>query len=308
MEYVSFITFIGALFLVASGIHLRTRGEATPLVNTLYLGVGAVLANLLGTTGASMLLIRPWIRLNKYRFTGLHSGVLHLRGEQRRRLPHAHRRPATLPRLPERHSVLLDYRAMFPGLACHLRASPGDFLCSRSAQFPARPLAVREKETAHEEFRIEGRRISSFLGIILATVILIPPSLVGLREVLLIGAAVASYRLTKRHVYAANQFTFGPIKEVAWLFAGIFATMVPGPRLLSFHAVGSGVTQPLHFYWLTGALSSVLDNAPTYLLFLAIAFGLNGMSVDDQGSVILFSLNTQPSWSRSALGRCFSGR
>ncbi|MFO1499127.1 MAG: sodium:proton antiporter [Verrucomicrobiota bacterium] len=71
-EYASFIVLIGALFIVAGGIHISVKGEATPLVNVVFLGTGAIVANLVGTTGASMLLIRPWLRMNKYRITGHH--------------------------------------------------------------------------------------------------------------------------------------------------------------------------------------------------------------------------------------------
>jgi Na+/H+ antiporter NhaD/arsenite permease-like protein len=71
-EYISFIALIGSLFIVAGGVHIRVRGEATPLRNTVFLGIGAVISNFIGTTGASMLMIRPWIRMNKYRVTAFH--------------------------------------------------------------------------------------------------------------------------------------------------------------------------------------------------------------------------------------------
>src|SRR3954453_1541150 len=71
-EYVSFIALIGSLFVVSGGIHISVKGEATPIVNVVFLFIGAIVANILGTTGASMLLIRPWIRMNKYRVTGHH--------------------------------------------------------------------------------------------------------------------------------------------------------------------------------------------------------------------------------------------
>jgi Na+/H+ antiporter NhaD/arsenite permease-like protein len=288
MEYVSFITFIGALFVVAGGIHLRTKGEATPMVNTMFLGAGAVLANLLGTTGASMLLIRPWIRINKYRFTSLHAaffifivsnvgGCLTPIGDP----------PLFLGYLKGIPFFWVTARC-FPAwlVACAILLAIFYVLDRRN--FGRAPLAVREKETLHEEFRIEGGRNFLFLGVIVAAVILIPSSWIGVREIVLWAAAVASFRLTKPAVYAANHFTFGPIKEVAWLFAGIFATMVPVLDYLSLHAGSLGLTQPVQFYWLTGALSSVLDNAPTYLAFLAVALGIKGMSVDQPGDIRAF--------------------
>jgi Na+/H+ antiporter NhaD/arsenite permease-like protein len=288
VEYVSFITFIGALFVVAGGIHLRTKGEATPIVNTLFLGLGAVLANLLGTTGASMLLIRPWIRMNKYRFTALHTvffvfvvsnvgGCLTPIGDP----------PLFLGYLRGIPFFWITARC-FPAwlLACVILLAIFFVLDRRN--FLRAPMAVRDKETSHEEFRIDGGRNFIFLAVILAAVILTPKSLIGLREVILLGAAIASYRLTRRKIYTANRFTFGPIKEVAWLFAGIFATMVPVLDYLAIHAGSLGLTKPLQFYWLTGGLSSVLDNAPTYLAFLAVALGIKGMSVDHPQEIHAF--------------------
>src|SRR4030095_5518236 len=307
MEYFSFITFIGALFVVAGGIHLRTKGEATPTVNTLFLGAGAVLANLLGTTGASMLLIRPWIRMNKYRFNALHAaffiivvsnvgGCLTPIGDPPLFLGYLKGIPffwITAPCFPAWLSacgVVLTLFHVFARLN-YLRARKD----------------VREKETAHEEFRIEGRRNFIFLGIIVATVILVPPFLVGMREIVLLAAAFARYRLKNRDIHAANHFTFGPVQEIAWLFAGIFATMVPALDYLAMHANSLGLTQPIQFYWLTGPLSSVLDNAPTYLAFLATAFGTKGMSVDHPAEVAAF-LEQHPTYVVAvSLGAVFFG-
>jgi Na+/H+ antiporter NhaD/arsenite permease-like protein len=288
MEYFSFITFIGALFVVAGGIHLRTKGEATPMVNTLFLGAGAVLANLLGTTGASVLLIRPWIRINKYRFTALHTaffifivsnigGCLTPIGDP----------PLILGYLKGIPFFWITARC-FPAWLSACALLLAIFYVLDRLNFLRAPKDVREKETGHEEFRIEGGRNFIFLGIILAAVILLPPSLVGVREIVSLAAAFASYRLTNRDIHAANHFTFAPIKEVAWLFAGIFATMIPALDYLTLHANRFGLTQPIQFYWWTGTLSSVLDNAPTYLAFLAAAFGIKGMSVDHPAEVVAF--------------------
>lgn len=288
LEYVSFITFIGSLFIVAGGIHLRTKGEATPMVNTLFLGLGAILANLLGTTGASMLLIRPWIRMNKYRFNALHAaffifvvsnvgGCLTPIGDP----------PLFLGFLKGIPFFWITARC-FPAwlMTCVLLLAIFYILDLRN--FRRAPLNIRQKETAHEEFQIEGRRNFVFLGVILAAVILTPPAQTGLREGVLLITALASYCLTKRSIYTANHFNFSPIKEVAWLFAGIFATMIPVLDYLALHAGSFGLTQPLEFYWATGALSSVLDNAPTYLAFLAVAFGIKGMSLAQPDDVLAF--------------------
>jgi Na+/H+ antiporter NhaD/arsenite permease-like protein len=288
LEYVSFITFIGALFITAGGIHLKTKGEATPIVNTLFLGAGAILANVLGTTGASMLLIRPWIRMNKYRFNAMHAAFfIFLVSNVGGCLTPIGDPPLFLGYLKGIPFFWITSRC-FPAwaLACALLLAI--FYVLDHINFLRAPREVREKETAHEEFRIEGRRNLIFIGIIIAAVIFTPPALIGVRETVLIAAAFASYWTTSAKIYAANHFTFGPIKEVAWLFAGIFATMVPVLDYLSSNAGSLGLTQPLQFYWLTGALSSVLDNAPTYLAFLAVALGIKGMSVEQPGDVAAF--------------------
>jgi Na+/H+ antiporter NhaD/arsenite permease-like protein len=266
-----------------------------------------VLANLLGTTGASMLLIRPWIRMNKYRFTALHTVFfIFVVSNVGGCLTPIADPPLFLGYLKGIPFFWITARC-FPAwlLACVLLLAVFFVLDRRN--FLRAPLAVREKETAHEEFRIEGRRNFIFLGVILAAVILTPNSFVGVREAVLLAAAIASHRLTRREIYTANHFTFGPIKEVAWLFAGIFATMVPVLDYLALHAKSLGLTQPLQFYWLAGALSSVLDNAPTYLAFLAVAFGIKGLSVDRPDEVYAF-LDAHPAFVIAvSLGAVFFG-
>ena len=111
-EYVSFIALIGSLFVVSGGIHINVKGEATPHSNALFLLFGALLANLLGTTGASMLLIRPWIRMNQIPRHRASHRLFHLHRLERGRLPDAGGRPAAVPGLPERHSVLVGGRAL----------------------------------------------------------------------------------------------------------------------------------------------------------------------------------------------------
>ncbi len=287
-EYVSFILFIGSLFVVAGGVHLRTKGEATPEVNVAFLAIGALLANLVGTTGASMLLIRPWIRMNKYRFTGLHTaffifivsnvgGCLTPIGDP----------PLFLGYLKGVPFFWTTSRCFFPWAMAIVLILMIFWVVDRR-NFLRAPKAVREKETAHEEFKIEGYRNFGFLAVILATVIAVPSSIPGLREALMLAAAVASYRTTAQPIHDANHFTFAPIKEVAWLFLGIFATMVPALDYLELHAGQLGISEPIHFYWLTGVLSSVLDNAPTYLTFLAAAFGLKNMALNDPADMHQF--------------------
>jgi Na+/H+ antiporter NhaD/arsenite permease-like protein len=273
IEYISFITLIGSLFVVSGGIHINVKGEATPLTNVVFLLIGAVIANLLGTTGASMLLIRPWIRMNKYRITSYHvvffifiisnvGGCLTPIGDPPLFLGYLKGVPFwwvaehCLPMWAAGVTVLL---AMF-------------YVVDRR-NFARAPRQVRERETANEHWRFDGLANVLFLGVILFAVFLNRPPF--LREALMLAAAAGSYLTTKKPVHEANHFNFHPIKEVAILFIGIFATMMPALDWLGANADDVLGTNPASgfFYWGSGTLSSVLDNAPTYLCFLKASFG-----------------------------------
>ena len=147
-----------------------------------------------------------------------------------------------------------------------------------------RRLPKREQRAAEEEDepRISGLHNLGLLAIILGAVFIQKP--IMLREILMWSAAGTSYYLTRKHkpqVYHKNDFNFLPIKEVTILFAGIFATMIPAIDWLQLNADKIGIHSPGQFFFATGFLSSILDNAPTYLNFLTAAFGLHGASVDN---------------------------
>lgn len=272
-EYISFIVLIGSLFVVSGGIHINVKGEATPAVNVVFLLAGAVMANVLGTTGASMLLIRPWIRMNKYRITAHHivffifivsnvGGCLTPIGDPPLFLGYLQGIPFWW--VAEQ---CLPIWAMGVGMLLAM------FYVVDRINFNRAPKAVRAVETAREEWRFEGLANVLFLAVILFAVFINRP--VFVRELLMAGAALGSYFTTKKQIHEANHFDFHPIKEVAILFVGIFATMIPALDWLAGNArellgpnPGPGV-----FYWGTGLLSSALDNAPTYLSFLSASFG-----------------------------------
>jgi Na+/H+ antiporter NhaD/arsenite permease-like protein len=271
LDYVSFIALIGSLYVVSGGIHIAVRGEATPWNNVAFLFIGAVLANLLGTTGASMLLIRPWLRMNRYRVTTHHvvffiflvsnvGGCLTPIGDPPLFLGYLKGVPFwwvaehCWPMWVVGVGVLLllffivDYRN-------YLRA----------------PREVREVAEPADQWRMTGLPNLVFLAVIIAAVFLTDPPL--LRELIMIGAAFASYFTTGDTVHEANHFNFHPIREVAILFLGIFATMMPALDWLQIHAGRLGHPDATLFYFAAGGLSSVLDNAPTYLSFLSVLFG-----------------------------------
>jgi len=272
-EYVSLIASIGALFVVSGGIHITVKGEATPMVNVVFLLVGAVLANVLGTTGASMLLIRPWIRMNRYRITAYHvvffifivsnvGGCLTPIGDPPLFLGYIYGVPFWW---------VLEH--CLPMWAMGVGILLGMFYVVDRLNFNRAPREVREYETGREEWRFEGLGNLWFLAIILAAVFVQKPPFV--REALMIGAAVGSYFTTKKSVHESNHFNFHPITEVAILFVGIFATMMPALDWLAGNAkeLLGQAPSPGIFYWGAGSLSGVLDNAPTYLSFLSASFG-----------------------------------
>ncbi|MEK7780429.1 MAG: sodium:proton antiporter [Verrucomicrobiota bacterium] len=270
-EYVSFIALIGSLFVVSGGIHIGVKGEATPMTNVLFLLFGAVIANVLGTTGASMLLIRPWIRMNKYRITAHHivffifivsniGGCLTPIGDP----------PLFLGYLK---GVPFWWVAehCWPMWAVGLGMLLAMFFVVDTLNFRRAPKAVREKETAQETWSFDGGANVFFLLVILGAVFINKP--IFLREALMIGAAVGSYFTTRKSIHEANDFNFHPIQEVAILFIGIFATMIPALDWLELNAAKLGEPTPAFFFWGSGILSSALDNAPTYLSFLSALMG-----------------------------------
>lgn len=312
-EYISFMALVGSLFVISGGINIRVKGEATPFVNTVFLLVGAVLANVIGTTGASMLMIRPWIQMNKYRVTGLHivffifivsncGGALTPIGDPPLFL-------GFLRGVPFWWVLEHCWQAWALTVALLLAA----FYALDSVNFRRAPKQVREFETAHEDWTFRGLPNLTWLGVVLAAVFL-PKSaqettLLGvfsMPALLMFAAAVASHFTTKPEVHAANDFNFGPVKEVGFLFVGIFLTMIPALQILqSGEAVR--IDTPLQYYFSTGALSAFLDNAPTYLSFLAAAMGHEHLSVDSTADVLQFAATRTPHLIAISLGAVFFG-
>jgi len=304
-EYVKFIALIGSLFVVSGGIHIRVKGEAKPWINCLFLFIGAVLSNFIGTTGASMLLIRPWIRMNKYRITSFHivffifivsnvGGCLTPIGDPPLFLGYLKGVPFwwMLEHCWEAWLVVV-----FGMIGIFYVIDQGNFLRAS--------LAVREKETAHETWKFDGLRNIVFLGVILAAVFLRQPP--GLSEALMVAAALGSYFTTPKPVHEANHFNFGPIKEVAWLFVGIFATMVPALDYLEIHAAELGLASELRYFWAAGSLSALLDNAPTYLTFMATAMGRHHLSLNSRDDVTAFLTQYDHELIAISLGAVFFG-
>ncbi len=272
-EYVSFIVLIGSLFVVAGGIHIRIKGRSTPMRNVVLLGIGAIVSNLVGTTGASMLLIRPYIRTNKYRISGFHivffifivsniGGALTPIGDPPLFLGYL----KGIPFFWVLENVWLEWLLTI-SLVLFV------FYVFDRISFKKLPDKLEhEIEAVEEEAELSGMHNILFLFVILGAVFIQKPMFV--RELLMLGAAIGSYFTTRKEIHEKNDFNFIPIKEVALLFVGIFATMIPALQWLEVNAQSIGINTAGQFYWGTGILSSVLDNAPTYLNFLSATFGL----------------------------------
>ncbi len=277
-EYIEFIVVIGALFVVTGGIHIQGSLAGTPLVNTGMLGLGTVLANLLGTTGASVLLIRPLLRANKRRKRVAHiviffifivancGGLLTPVGDPPLLLGFLKGMPFdwTLRLWPQWLLINGSLLVIF-----HLW---DQWALNRDEQ--ELPGSQHEEVLIHEPLRITGGVETLVLLGIIISIVLAASSLV------IVLLALIGYFAGSQDRRIKNVFSFGPIIEVAVLFAGIFATMAPVLEMLNAWAQRPDfeLTKPIHFFWASGALSSVLDNAPTYLAFAASAAGLQGVA------------------------------
>jgi Na+/H+ antiporter NhaD/arsenite permease-like protein len=267
-EYVSFLCLLGSLFVAAGGVHVAGDLRASPRTNTTILGVGAVLASLLGTTGASMLLIRLLLRTNSERRHTRHipfffilivsnaGGLLTPLGDPPLFLGFLRGVPFvwTLRLFPIWLLAVGYLLALFYWMdrRAYARESAADLVKDASQYQP---------------LKICGRSNLVWLAVIVFSVFLPSP----VREAVMVASAVASLFIGDKSGRAMNAFTFGPIAEVAILFAGIFVTMTPALVLLEQHGPALGLSAPWHFFFVSGALSSVLDNAPTYLTFLTAA-------------------------------------
>ncbi|MEO6875709.1 MAG: sodium:proton antiporter [Opitutaceae bacterium] len=269
-DYVAFIVLVGSLFVVAGGIHLKVKGEATPLANVVFLLIGAVMANVIGTTGASMVLIRPWIRMNKIRSSPYHvvffifivsnvGGALTPVGDP----------PLFLGYLRGVPFFWLIQHVFLQWLVT-VGAVVAAFYAFDLRSFKRMPRKLQaEVKTQAETWRFDGGVNVLLLLVVIGAVFL--PDRNFLREGVMLLAAAVSLVATPKQVHEENQFSFGPIKEVALLFVGIFATMLPALDYLARHGPSFHIVQPLQYYFASGALSSVLDNAPTFAGFFQLA-------------------------------------
>ncbi len=269
-DYLSFIALLASLFIISGGILLTGDLRATPAVNTAFLLLGAVISNLIGTTGASMLLIRPLLKTNSERKHTAHLPVFFIFvvaniGGSLTPLGDPPLFLGYLRGVPFAWTLNL-----FPLWATALALVLGVFYFwdtwAYRQESPADLRLDRERLTP---LRVSGTLNLLFLLVVILVVFLQVPF--PYREGTMGAMSLLSLAATKKGLRAAHSFTFAPITEVAILFAGIFLTMVPLLALLEQKGAELGITHPWQFFWLSGGLSSFLDNAPTYLTFSSLA-------------------------------------
>lgn len=302
-DYLPFIILLGSLFIITGGIHISGDIKATPLNNTLFLGIGYMLASIMGTTGAAMLLIRPVIATNQERKYTTHTilffiaaiancgGLLTPLGDP----------PLFMLYLRGAHFSWffnLFPEWAFTGVLLLLIYYFVDRYYYKKEDW--RNLA--EDSIEQQPIRITGNINFLFLiGVVIAVAFInkgsfpqlgeenSPFLLKYLREFVLAMLAVMSLSFTKSEVRRKNNFSWAPIIEVAYLFLGIFITMAPALIWLAKNAVSFGITEPSQFLYASGFLSSFLDNTPTAVAFYDLAHGLvsGGLPASLSGSTMV---------------------
>jgi Na+/H+ antiporter NhaD/arsenite permease-like protein len=303
-EYVQFIALLTGLYVASGGIMIIVDKGAAPGTNIGLLVFGAIIANIIGTTGASMLLIRPFIRLNKNRIKAYHiiffifivsniGGSLTPIGDP----------PLFLGFLKGVPFLWTLQHNVFPwaiAIAALVlifyvldRRNKSDYSFGEDTAVPTGKVAIR------------GTRNFIWLAVIVGAVFLDPNVLEWvpgityqgqkfsfLREIIMLAAAYFSYKLADKQAHAGNDFNFEPIREVAFIFVGIFGTMMPALELVSNYAQSTEGAQMISansLYWGTGVLSGFLDNAPTYVNFLTAALAAKGGSINSLADVQSFA-------------------
>jgi Na+/H+ antiporter NhaD/arsenite permease-like protein len=298
-EYVQFIALLSSLYIASGGIMISVDKQATPMANITLLLIGAVISNLIGTTGASMLLIRPFIRLNKGRIQPYHiiffifmvsniGGALTPIGDPPLFL-------GFLKGVP--FEWTLTHNLIPWTFALVVLTVIFYFFDRRNKDLDF----IDEVPVYTNRTAIIGTKNFFWLAIIIVSVFIDPNVIEGIpaieydgmkfsfiRELIMFSVGFLSYRMANKDAIKGNEFNFEPIREVAFIFVGIFGTMMPALALVSEFAqseTGAALIGPNSLYWGTGFLSGFLDNAPTYLNFLAAALASQGGSINNIADV-----------------------
>lgn len=302
-EYVQFIALLASLYIASGGIMIDIDKKATPVANVVLLLFGAVIANLIGTTGASMLLIRPFIRLNKTRIRAYHiiffifivsnvGGSLTPIGDP----------PLFLGFLKGVPFFWTLTHNLVPWIVGILLLALVFYLFDRKNK--GGNLLEEEVEYSNK-LSLVGARNFIWLAVVICSVFL-DPNVIDwvpaihydgqkfsfIRELIMLSVAFFSFKFAKKEAIQGNEFSFEPIREVAFIFIGIFGTMMPALELVGGFAAspeGSKLISHNTLYWGTGILSGFLDNAPTYINFLTAALAAGGGSILNISDVVAFA-------------------
>lgn len=305
-EYIQFISLLASLYIASGGIMIDIDKESSPLANVGLLVVGAIIANFIGTTGASMLLIRPFIRLNRSRLKAYHiiffifivsnvGGSLTPIGDPPLFL-------GFLKGVPFFWTLTHNFGAWVFGVSF---LSLVFYLLDRRNN--TKYEYAEEEEPVTGKITLKGSRNFIWLGIVIASVFLDPnvfswvpgihydgQKFSFLRELIMLAVAYFSFKFADKKAIEGNAFSFEPIREVAFIFVGIFGTMMPALEMVGgFAASPEGVKliNQNTLYWGTGVLSGFLDNAPTYINFLTAAMASQDLSINTLNDVKLFASN-----------------
>ncbi len=316
IDYIPFIVLLWGLFTVAGGILVRGTLRGTPVVNTLLLLIGTAIASWIGTTGASMLLIRPLIRANAYRKSKVHLVVffIFLVSNIGGSLTPLGDPPLFLGFL---HGVPFFWTttALFPHMLFISVILIALFFIIDTFMFKREGGVVPDDGT-NEPIRIDGLFNLIFLFGIIAAVLMSGTFKWGeinifdvhvywqniARDVLIVLMGLLSLKFTpfSGKLRQDNEFSWEPIEEVAKVFAGIFITIIPALTILGVGKDGAmswlivAIKEPLHYFWVTGVLSSFLDNAPTYLTFFNTALGQLQLTEAEASGILKMSELTDP--------------
>jgi Na+/H+ antiporter NhaD/arsenite permease-like protein len=292
-DYIPFIILLWSLYTVSGGILLRGTMRGTPPVNVIILIIGTLLASWMGTTGAAMLLIRPFLRANSYRKNRTFMVVffIFLVANVGGSLTPLGDPPLFLGFL---HGVSFFWTFnIFPHMLMVVIILLVIYFILDSYHYRKEGVTAPEEEGVKEPLKLDGIHNFLFLGGIIGAVLMSgivdwgEVNTLGVhravqdwvRDVLLIIMGILSLVTTRIQIRDDNDFTWFPIIEVAYLFIGIFITMIPCLLILKAGSNGAlaflinGVTEPVHYFWVAGGLSSFLDNAPTYLTFFNSTLG-----------------------------------
>ncbi|MCC5944841.1 MAG: sodium:proton antiporter [Bernardetiaceae bacterium] len=305
-EYVQFIALIGSLYIASGGILIRIDKKSKPLVNIVILVIGAIISNFIGTTGASMLLIRPFIRLNEERLRPYHvvffifivsniGGSLTPIGDPPLFL-------GFLKGVPFGWTLVHNF---VPWLVGIIVLCITFYIVDKRNNKPNEDFFGEIERNYTNKIEIIGKKNFIWLGLIIAAVFLDPnvfdwvPGITYhgdtfsfIREILMFTIAFLSWKWASKEAHEGNEFTIEPIREVGFIFIGIFGTMMPALELVSEFAksdAGASLISATSLYWGTGLLSGFLDNAPTYLNFLAAALASQGGSISSTADVVAFA-------------------